>query len=342
MRPHYPATGELAPPGGMPVTGGGSGRPMSAVGFIGLGRMGLPMCARLAAAGYSVTAADACPEKVDRAALAGARPAESPAAAAAGADVVITMLPGPAEVAEAMTGAGGGLAAMSAGAVWIDISSNSPAAGRELAAAAHARGVDMIDAPAGGGVAAAEAGTLQLFAGGDPVVLERCRPVLAAMTARIAHMGGSGTGYTTKLLVNQLWFTQALATAEAMLLARRADISLDTFRAALSGSAAASTFIREDLGALLDGDYLTTFGLDRCWEELRAITALARELEVPGGLAQLTERIFHQALRRFGPEDGELLAVALLEEQAGLRLRHDSAGGRGPDRARFPGDERLP
>lgn len=298
---------------------------VSTVGFIGLGRMGLPMCARLAAAGYQVTAADARPERVARAVLADARPAAAPAAAAAGADIVITMLPGPAEVDEAMTGTEGALAAMFAGAVWIDISSNSPVVGRELAAAARARGVDMLDAPAGGGVTAAEAGTLHLFAGGDRAVLERCRPVLEAMTARITHMGGSGAGYTTKLLVNQLWFTQSLATAEALLLAGRAGISLDTFRAALAGSAAASTFVREDLGALLDGDYLTTFGLDRCWEELRAITALGRELGVPGGLAQLTERTFQQALQRFGPEDGELLAVALLEEQAGLRLRHDSA-----------------
>jgi len=292
--------------------------------------MGLPMCARLAEADHRVAAADARPERVARAVLTGARPAGSPAAAAAGADIVITMLPGPREVGEAMTGAGGALAAMSVGAVWIDISSNSPAAGRELAAAARARGVDTLDAPAGGGVAAAEAGTLHLFAGGDRAVLERCCPVLEAMAARITHMGGSGAGYTTKLLVNQLWFTQSLATAEAMLLAGRADISLDTFRAALAGSAAASTFVREDLGALLDGDYLTTFGLDRCWEELRAITALARELGVPSGLAQVTERTFQRALQRFGPEDGELLAVALLEEQAGLRLRHDSpeAGGR--------------
>jgi 3-hydroxyisobutyrate dehydrogenase len=305
-------------------------RPVTTVGFIGLGRMGLPMCARLAAAGYRVTAADIRPERAAAAARAGASQASGPAAAAAGADIVITMLPGPAEVREAMIGADGVLAAMAAGAVWVDISSNSPAAGRELATAAAARRIGVLDAPAGGGVAAAEAGTLHLFAGGDRAVLDRCRPVLETMAERIDHLGGSGAGYTAKLLVNLLWFSQSLATAEALLLAERAGISPDSFRATLAGSAAASSFVREDLGSLLDGDYLTTFGLDRCCEELREITALARQLGVPSDLAQLTERIYQQALRRYGPVDGELLPVALLEEQAGLRLRHDApAPGQG-------------
>lgn len=305
-------------------------RPGMTVGFIGLGRMGLPMCARLAAAGHRVTAADIRPERVDAAAHAGASPASIPAAAASGADIVITMLPGPAEVREAITGVDGVLASMAAGTVWIDMSSNSPAAGRELVTAAAARGIAVLDAPAGGGVAAAEAGTLHLFAGGDPAVLDRCRPVLETMAGRIDHLGDSGAGYTAKLLVNLLWFSQSLATAEALLVAERAGISVDAFRATLAGSAAASSFVREDLGSLLDGDYLTTFGLDRCCEELSEITALARQLGVPSDLAQLTERIYQRALRRYGPVDGELLPVALLEEQAGLRLRHDSAAsGRG-------------
>jgi 3-hydroxyisobutyrate dehydrogenase len=91
---------------------------------------------------------------------------------------------------------------------------------------------------------------------------------------------------------------------------------------ALAANAASSAFIRTDLGALLEGDYLTSFGLDRCCEELAAVVALASEAQVPCEFAQLVERTYQRALGRYGPVDGELLAVALLEEEAGLRLRH--------------------
>jgi 3-hydroxyisobutyrate dehydrogenase len=286
--------------------------------------MGLPMCANLVAAGYEVAAADARPEAEAAVLGCGARWRAMPARAAAGADVVITMLPGPREVRDVMAGPGGVLAAMPATAAWIDMTSNSPAAARALAAAARARGIGVLDAPVGGGVPAAAAGTLQLFVGGDGALLERCRPVLEVLAdpLRIAHLGGNGAGYTAKLLVNLLWFGQAVAAAEALLVARRAGIDLDALRPALAVSAASSAFIRNDLEALLDGDYRRSFGLDRCCDQLAAVAELARELGVPSELAQVVAGTYRRALRRYGPADGELLAVALLEEEAGLELRH--------------------
>lgn len=309
--------------------------PVRTISFIGLGRMGLPICARLAAAGYVMTAADVHTDRAAKAAEAGVSWARTPAAAAAEADVVITMLPGPPEVRDVMTGSGGVLAAMPPSATWLDMSSNSPQAGRELAAAAEARGIAVLEAPVGGGVEAAETGTLQFFVGGDGVILEQCRPVLEALAGegRIAHVGGAGAGYMTKLLVNLLWFSQAVATAEALLLAKRAGLEIDVLRPVLAGGAAASTFVRKDLGSLLDGDYLTTFGLDRCCQELAGITSLARDMQVPSDLMQLVERTYRRALRRYGPVDGELMAVALLEEQAGLPLRHDCGSGAPPQQS---------
>src|SRR5580698_7322587 len=126
--------------------------------------------------------------------------------------------------------------------------------------------------------------------GAEPAAVRRggsdglqCRPVLEARAdpKRIIRVGGNGAGYTAKLLVNLLWYGQAVATGEALLLARRAGIDLDVLRQTLATSAASTAFVRDDLGALLDGDYLTSFGLDRCCEELTAIADLARELRVP-------------------------------------------------------------
>jgi 3-hydroxyisobutyrate dehydrogenase-like beta-hydroxyacid dehydrogenase len=109
----------------------------------------------------------------------------------------------------------------------------------------------------------------------DSALVERHRPVLEVLAdpRHITHVGGHGAGYLAKLLVNLLWFGQAIATAEAQLLARRAGLDLDVLRQALTGSAASSVFIRDHLGALLADDYLTSFGLDRCCEELAAVTA---------------------------------------------------------------------
>jgi 3-hydroxyisobutyrate dehydrogenase len=284
------------------------------------------MCANLVAAGHTVTAGDARAEAEQVVRQCGAHWRALLTEVAVDAEILITMLPGAGEVRQVMAGSGV-LAAMPSGAVWIDMSSTNPAAGRELAAAAGARGVGVLDAPVGGGVPAAQSGTLQVFAGGDAAVLDRCRPVLAALAdpQRIIHVGGNGAGYTVKLLVNLLWFGQAVATGEALLLARRAGIGLDVLRQTLADSAASTAFIRDDLGALLDGDYLASFGLDRCCEELTAIADLARELGVPAELTQTVEHMYQRALQRFGPVDGELMAVAMLEEEAGLRLRHDPA-----------------
>jgi 3-hydroxyisobutyrate dehydrogenase len=297
---------------------------MRSIAFIGLGRMGLPVCANLTAGGYDVCAADARPEREAAARQCGARWRGRPAEAAADADLVITMLPGPGEVREVMAGPTGVLSAMRSAATWVDMTSNSPAVGRELAAEARGRGIGALDAPVGGGMGAARAGSLQLFVGGDAALLERSRPVLEVVAdpRRIVHVGGSGAGYTAKLLVNLLWFGQAVATAEALLIGRRAGIDPDVLRQALLGSAASGAFVQKDLEALFDGDYLASFGLDRCCEELGTIVALARELQAPCELAELVERTYQRAFRRYGPVDGELLAVSVLEEDTGLRLRH--------------------
>lgn len=295
------------------------------VGILGLGRMGRPICARLVCAGHEVTAGDRRGELEARTVAYGARWSASPREVAAAADVLVTVLPDDDAVADALLSPGGALEGLREGSVWIDMSSCAPDAGGALAEQAAARGVRCLDAPLGGGVPAAEAGTLQLFVGGDPALLHEQRPLLEAVAEaeRIRHMGGHGAGYLTKLLVNLLWFGQALATAEALLIARRAGLDVDVVRDAIGSSAASSPFIAEDLDALLAGDYLTSFGLDRCCAELAAITRTARELGVPHGLASAVEDTYRRALKRYGPRDGELLGVALLEEEAGIRLRSE-------------------
>jgi 3-hydroxyisobutyrate dehydrogenase len=222
-----------------------------------------------------------------------------------------------------MLGEAGALKELAAGAAWIDMTSNSPAAARPIREQAIEGGVEVLEAPVGGGITAASEGRLQLFVGGAAAAVERHRALLEVLgdPGRIVHTGGHGTGYTAKLLVNLLWFGQAVATAEALLLGQRAGIDPGVLVHALAGSSAASAFIRRDIGLVFQDDYLTSFGLDRICEELEAVTTLAGDYQVPWELSDLVRSTYDRALARYGPVDGELLAVALLEEEAGHKLR---------------------
>lgn len=296
---------------------------MSRIAFAGLGRMGWPMCAVLARAGYQVIANDKRGELEQDARTSGLLWRDTPAQAAAAAGVLITMLPSPDDVAEVMTGPLGAARELTAGTTWIDMSSNSPAAARPIQDQIIGQGAEVLEAPVGGGIQAAREGKLQLFVGGKADVVEGHRPLLEVLAdpQRIVHVGGQGAGYTAKLLANLLWFGQAVATAEALLLGQRAGIDPAVLKRALGSSSAASVFINRDLGAVFQDDYLPSFGLNGICQELDTVTGLAREYQTPSELSEVVGRTFRRARARYGPADGELLAIALLEEEAGQKLR---------------------
>jgi 3-hydroxyisobutyrate dehydrogenase len=286
------------------------------VGVIGVGRMGIPVCARLSHAGFTVVAGDRRPEREAPARAAGARwIAETPRLLDA-ADVLVTVLPGSAELEEVMAVA---IPALGPGKTWIDMTSAAPRQGRELMERAERRGAECLEATLGGGVAAARAGTLQLFVGGGQAVIARQRPLLDVL-GRIEHVGDHGAGYLAKLLVNCLWFAQAVALGEALVLAVHEGLDPEQLLGAIQGGAAASEFVRAHAGDLLSGDHLKSFGLDRCCDQLDAIVRLATEQGLPCELVASVQQAYRDALEHYGPIDGELLAVARIEERAGLRV----------------------
>lgn len=290
------------------------------MGVIGVGRMGLPICERLAAAGWDVAATDLRSAAETDVRAAGARWAANVDALVDESDLVLTVLPGPAEVRAVMAGA---MARLRAGMTWIDMTSGDPRPAQELVREAAEHGVEAVDAGLGGGVAAARTGALQLFVGGEAAAVARHRPLLEVL-GRVEHVGGSGAGRLVKLIVNLLWFGQAVAVSEALLVARRGGLDLDVLAGVLARSAAGGEFIRRDLPALLAGDERDAFGLDRCCDQLDAMADLARELGVPFEMSEAVRGAYHAALARYGPVDGELRAVALLEERAGVTLRGDA------------------
>ena len=195
------------------------------IAFIGLGHMGGPMAANLVKAGHQVSGFDLAPEVLDQARTAGIDVTESAAAAAAGADVVITMLPAGRHVLGAYQGEGGLLAVAGPGTIFLECSTiavEDARAAHELAAAAGHR---SLDAPVSGGVTGAENGTLTFMAGGSAEDFAEAEPILQAMGGRIVHCGGPGAGQAAKVCNNMILGISMIAVSEAFVLGEKLGLS---------------------------------------------------------------------------------------------------------------------
>ncbi|NIZ91368.1 NAD(P)-dependent oxidoreductase [Kineococcus rubinsiae] len=288
------------------------------LGLVGLGRMGTPIAERLSHR-FTVGAFDTDPTR--EGAVAGVRWRPSVRALAASSDVLVTVLPGPGELSTCLREA---LPALRPGALWLDLTSGDPAVTRGLAEEASRRGTAVVSAPMGGSVAEATAGDLSFFVSGNDAAVERALPVLRTL-ARPGGVRRAGAraedGQTVKLLANALWFANAVAAAEAMLVGQGLGLTAPALHGLLRDSAGGSRFLDDHLGRLLDGDYLTTFGIDRVVEELDTVDTMSRATEVPTPVLDASAQLHRAALERYGPQPGELLAVKLLEERTRRQLR---------------------
>jgi len=290
------------------------------IGIIGIGRMGRAICERLSGRGWTVLATDRRAEREAEAMEAGARWVPELGAVLDGADLLVTVLPETdalEEVAAAI------IPALRREATWIDMTTAAPERGSKLMEQAQRLGGECLVCTLGGGTDEARAGTLQLFVGGAPAAVDRHRPLLEAL-GTTEHVGDHRSAYLSKLLVNALWFAQAVALGEALVLAAREGVGPETLLGAIGRSAAGGELVRQHGAALLEGDYLASYGLDRCCDQLRAVVELATQRGVPCELSATVRDAYRDALERYGAVDGELLAVARIEERAGVRLAGDS------------------
>ena len=192
---------------------------MSTVAFIGLGNMGGPMAVNLVKAGFTVKAFDLSKDALHHVSEQGAIPAPSACAAAAAADIVITMLPAGKHVRGLYLGDEdnkGIVDVVAAGTLLIDCSTIDAESARFVAEQAKAKGLEFIDAPVSGGTAGASAGTLTFICGGSDSAFEQAQGVLNAMGANIFHAGGAGAGQVAKICNNMLLSVLMVATSESL------------------------------------------------------------------------------------------------------------------------------
>ncbi len=288
------------------------------VAFIGLGTMGAPMATRLVEAGFDVTVHNRTREREEPVAAAGAARAASPKEAAAGADVVLTMVSDTPDVEAVVLGEDGAAHGMKEGSVLIDMSTISPEITREIAAKLGDKGVDMLDAPVSGGSEGAEKGTLSIMVGGKAEVLERVRGVLEPLGKTITFVGPVGSGQVTKAVNQVIIAGTYAAVAEGLAIALAAGVDVEAAHRAVSGGAAGSWVLTNRADNMIRNTYPLGFRTRLHRKDLGIALETARALGVPVPVAAYVEQLETGLVGRgLGDEDVSNIA-RVVREGAGL------------------------
>jgi 3-hydroxyisobutyrate dehydrogenase len=251
------------------------------LGFLGLGAMGSRLAMRLLKAGYPLTVYDRTHEKTQPLAQLGARTAATPAEVAATSTVVFTSLADDAAVEAVLQGPDGAFAGAHPGTTFIEMSTILPTTSRALAAAAHARGMHLLDVAISGSTLLVETGAITLLAGGERDVYERCLPLLTALTQRCFYMGPSGMGTTMKLVVNALLGVGMQALGEALALGEKAGLDKGRLLDVLGETTLVSPRQKLALENVRRGEYPVTFALRLMHKDYGLILNEAASLHVP-------------------------------------------------------------
>lgn len=284
---------------------------MTAVGVLGIGRMGGSMARALAAAGHDVVLWNRTPDAARTLAdELGGRAAATPADVARTATVCISMLADGAAVDDVYTGPDGLIAGAGPDDVLVDTSTVPPSTLRAHEAAVRATGAGLLDAPVSGSVALATSGKLTLMVGGDEADLIRARPVLDALAATIFHLGPLGSGAAMKLAVNTVIFGLNQALAEGLVLAEAAGIERAAAYDVLATSAVGAPYVGYKRAAFLEPEATpVAFALDLAAKDLGLIADLATAVGIDLPQAAIDLDIIQAAARERGG-DRDFSAVA--------------------------------
>jgi 3-hydroxyisobutyrate dehydrogenase-like beta-hydroxyacid dehydrogenase len=277
---------------------------MPSLGFVGLGLMGSRIVARLLDAGYAVTGYNRTRAKAQPLIDAGMRRAETPRDVARAADITFSMVSDTAALSSVAGGPDGILAGLSAGKIYVEMSTVSPRLIRELAAQVKAAGASMLEAPVSGSVSAVEGGTLAFFVGGDPATLDTVRPVFERLGQKIIHVGPNGQAVTMKIAINLNLATQLVSLFESLLLAERGGIPRDTALDALLNSVAASPAMKYRAPFAFKPPAEVWFNVKMMQKDLQLALGLGLELGVPlATVAHANEMLSAARAMGYGDED---------------------------------------
>jgi 2-hydroxy-3-oxopropionate reductase len=296
------------------------------IGFIGLGIMGRPMAHNLLKAGFPLVVHNRHQVVTDEFVAAGAAAGNRPRDIAAASDVVITMLPGTAEVEEVLLGPDGVIEGAHGGLVVIDMSTNSPVATRTLADRLAERGIPMLDAPVSGGDKGAIAGTLSIMVGGDEDTFKRCLPIFQALGKTIVHVGENGAGQIVKAC-NQIVVALTIeAVSEALVLGSKAGVDPAKILQVLGGGLAANRVMELRGASMLAHDFTPGGRIRFHHKDLGFVLETARKYGVSLPVTALVDQMFASLEMRGRGDLDHTALLTYLEDLADHRVGSDDAG----------------
>ncbi|MEE9286311.1 MAG: NAD(P)-dependent oxidoreductase [Dehalococcoidia bacterium] len=268
---------------------------MLRVGFIGLGKMGLPMARHLLKAGFPLAVHNRSRANVERLASEGAAATGSPAEVARQSDVVLTCLPDTQAVEEVFLGPGGIMEATREGQVLVDHSTVGPTTSVKLYETAKAHGAGFLDAPVSGGPGGVTSATLTIMVGGDAATFRQALPVFEALGKNIHHVGGPGSGAIIKLANQLLVAIHTVAATEALVLTAKAGADPKTMLEVVGASYGASAMLNRHGPLILERRFEPGTPVDLILKDLRLIGELADASGVRSLMGSLAKQVFAEA-----------------------------------------------
>ena len=296
------------------------------IGFIGLGRMGLPMAYNLLRAGHDVTVHNRSQEKVRQIADAGATAATSTLEVMAGCDIVLACLPDVATCEAVLLGDDGALPNARPGQIIVDHSTVGASTSKACAAAAEQRGAMFLDAPISGGTERATDGTLTIMVGGPAEAYKLAQPLFDVMGAVVRHVGPTGSGTAAKLVNQLLVGVHMVAAAEAMLLGAKSGADPALVFELVNSGWGQSFLLGRNAPAMLDRDFDGVRTQLRVFlKDLGLIQEMARDLGTPIAAGDLAYKLLAEAVEQ-GLGDLDSAAIVLpMEEQAQFQIKRMDA-----------------
>ncbi|WP_375281984.1 NAD(P)-dependent oxidoreductase [Pseudooctadecabacter sp.] len=287
------------------------------VGFVGLGSVGGKLAGSVLRNGFDLSVHDLDADAVAGFVARGARNGGSPAALMRDCDVVITCLPSPAAcaaVVEAM------LPEVTAGKIWLEMSTTDAGEVQRLGAAVTERGGFAVDCPVSGGCHRAATGNISIFAGCDRATFEKVLPILTTLGRRVLHTGDIGTASTLKVMTNYLATANLLTVCEAMVTMKAAGLDLATTYEAIKISSGTSFVHETESQVILNGSRDIGFSMGLVQKDIGLFQQIAEDHGVPLEISPMMVDIFKDGIARYGFDAQSDDIIKRLEEPTGLDI----------------------
>jgi 3-hydroxyisobutyrate dehydrogenase-like beta-hydroxyacid dehydrogenase len=281
--------------------------------------MGSRMVKRLLDAGHSVTGYNRTRGKAQWLVDIGMKWGDTPRAVAQSADVTFSMVTNTQALQAITSGPDGILAGISAGKLYIDMSTVSPAAVREIAQQVEAKGGQMLDAPVSGSVITLEEGKLSIMAGGSGQAFAKARPILEAIGPKVTHVGANGLAVSMKIATNLSLAVQMLAFSEGVLLAEKSGISRTTAVEVLLNSVVASPMVKYRGPFVLNMPDEAWFDVNMMQKDLLLALEMGRQLDVPLPTTSITNEMLTAARGMGLAEKDFAIIFEVLARMAGVK-----------------------